>query len=66
MQKSTKTKAEQQFAASQKKDAAIRQEVESDRKKRAEKTARLKGLRLAKEAEDQEAAALVAAAKGKK
>ena len=55
MLKSAKSKAEQQFTATQKKDRQVLAEREKVRQERAEKTARLKALRLAKEAEEAEA-----------
>ena len=57
MSKSARSKAEEKFAATQKKDDKILQEKEEARQKEAEHTARLRALRLAKEAADREAAA---------
>ena len=52
MSKTVKSRAEEQFAASQKKAKESLQEKDKAGKERAEKTARLKALRLAKEAAD--------------
>ncbi len=54
--KSARSRAEAQFAATQKKDDKILQEKEEARQKEADQTARLRALRLAKEAADREAA----------
>ena len=56
MLRSVKLKAEKQFAASQKKDKQVLKEKEKVRQETAEKMARLRALRLAKEAADKEAA----------
>lgn len=56
MSKSARSRAEAQFAATQKKDDKILQEKEEARQKEADQTARLRALRLAKEAADREAA----------
>lgn len=56
MLKSVKSRAEQQFTATQKKDKQILKEREKAQQERAEHTAKLRGLRLAKEAADKEAA----------
>ena len=63
MLKSVKTKAEEQFAATQKKDKKVLKEKEKARLERAEHVASLRALRLAKEAADKEAATEKAAAK---
>ena len=47
---SVRSKAEEKFAATQKKDQLARTEKEEEQQERAEKVARLKALRLAKEA----------------
>lgn len=60
MQKSIKSKAEEKFAAIQKKDAQALTEREKARKKDAEHVAKLRALRLAKQAVDKEAAELAA------
>ena len=61
MVKSTvKSRAEQQFAASQKKDKKVLKEREKARQDQADKMAKLRSLRLAKEAEDKAAAELAA------
>ena len=61
-----KTRAEELFSASSKKEKAARKEQDKAQQKRAEHLAGLRALRLAKEAADKEAAALAAAAKAKK
>ena len=63
MQNSVKSKAEQQFAATQKKADQALSDREKARRKEAEHTASLRALRLAKEAADREAAALAEAEK---
>ena len=65
MLKSVKSRAEEQFAASKKKEKQFLNEKEKARLESAEKVARLRVLRLAKEAAD-EAEAKKAAAKNKK
>jgi hypothetical protein len=45
-------KAEDRIASATSRDAAIRKEIENERAKSAAKTARLRALRLAKEAAD--------------
>ena len=62
MQKSALSKAEEKFAAIQKKDQQALSEREKARRKEAEHVAKLRGLRLAKEAADREAAEAAAAA----
>jgi hypothetical protein len=47
-----RSKAEERYAEIQKRDRGIKQELDSATKLRLEKTARLRQLRLAKEAED--------------
>ncbi len=70
MRKSAKSRAEEQFAATQKKAKQALNEKEKARQERAEHVASLRALRLAKEATDkeaaEEAAAEKAAAKNKK
>ena len=56
MYKSIKSKAEEQFAATQKKEKRVLKEKEIARQERAEQVAKLRALRLAKEAADKEAA----------
>jgi hypothetical protein len=56
MLKSVKSRAEEQFAATQKKDKQALKEKEKARQERAEHMARLRGLRLAKEEADRKAA----------
>ena len=51
-----KSRAEQQFAATQKKAVRALKEKEKARQEKAEQVERLRGLRLAKEAADKEAA----------
>ncbi len=50
-----KSRAEEQFAATQKKAAHALKEREKAREEKAELVSRLRGLRLAKEAADKEA-----------
>lgn len=70
MLKSVRSRAEEQFAATQKKDKQALKEKEKAQQERDQHIARLRALRLAKEAADKqaadEAAAAKAAAKGKK
>ena len=70
MQISAKSKAEEKFAAMQKKADRALQESEKIRQERTAQMAKLKALRLAKEAEDrataEKLAAEKAAAKAKK
>ncbi len=63
MVKSVKSRAEEQFAAIQKKDKQALKEKEKARQERAEHVASLRALRLAKEAADKEAAVKEAAEK---
>ena len=56
MRKSAKSRAEEQFAAIRKKDKQPLNENEKAQQERAENMARLRALRLAKEAADKEAA----------
>ena len=49
-------KAQNHFAASEQRDALVRKEIEKERAVSAAKTAKLKALRLAKEASDKEVA----------
>ena len=63
MLKSVKTKAEEQFAATQKKGKKALKEKDKARQERAEHVASLRALRLAKEAADKKAADEKAAAK---
>ena len=65
MVKSGKSRAEEQFAAIQKKDKKALNEKEKARQESAEHVARLRALRLAKEADDKEAAEKAAAKKKK-
>ena len=58
-----KPRAEEQFAATQKKDNQARKERDNVSQERAEPVASLKVLRLAKEAADKEAAEKAAAEK---
>ena len=70
MLNSVKSRAEAQFAATQKKDKPALKEKDKARQERAEHVASLRALRLAKEAADkkaaEKAAAEKAAAKNKK
>ncbi len=54
MLKTMKSKAEEQFAATQKKDEKVLKEKETAWQQRMEHTAKLRALRLAKEAADKE------------
>ena len=63
MLKSVKSRAEEQFAATQKKNKQALKEKEKVRQKRAEQVASLRAQRLAKEAADKKADAEKAAAK---
>ncbi len=56
MVKLAKSRAEEQFVATQKKDNQARKEKDKAGQERAEHVASLKALRLAKEAVDKEAA----------
>lgn len=66
MRKAVKSRAEENYASSQRKTAQFLHEKERAREEMAERVARLKALRLAKEAEDKQAAALATAAKAAK
>lgn len=57
MFKSTKSKAEEKFAATQRKHDQTMKRKEKERQKDLQRTADLRALRLAKEAADKEAAA---------
>ncbi len=63
MLKTVKSRAEEQFTATQKKDKKVLKDKEKARQDRSEYVGRLRSLRLAKEAVDKEAA--VAEAKKK-
>ncbi len=54
MRMSVKLRAEEQFAATQKKDKQILKKKEKARQETAEQVARLRALRLAKEAADKD------------
>jgi hypothetical protein len=56
---SARRRAQNLFTASEQRDTLVRQEIEKERSASDAKTAKLKALRLAKEAADKEAAALV-------
>lgn len=56
MWKSAKSKAEAQFATPRKKTSQVLQDLERERQERDAHAAKLKGLRLAKEAADKQAA----------
>ena len=56
MSKSVKSRADEQFAATQKKDKQALNDKEKAGQKRAEHVASLRALRLAKEAADKNAA----------
>jgi len=66
MAATTKTKAAERFANLQKRDQAVRLDIESAARQRSEKVAKLRELRLAKEAEDEEAKKKEAAEKAEK
>jgi colicin import membrane protein len=66
MAATTKSKAAERFAALQKRDQAVRHDLETAARLRSEKTAKLRALRLAKEAEDAAARAKEAEAKAEK
>jgi hypothetical protein len=66
MMKSARSRAEEQFAATRKKDQHVLKEKEKAEQARAEHMASLRALRLAKEAADKKAAAEHAAARKKK
>lgn len=55
-----KSNSEQRLASLNRRDQAIHTQLEEEQKKRTEKTAKLRALRLAKEAADREAAELQA------
>ncbi len=61
MYQSVKSRAEERFAATQKKNKPALKEKEKARQERAEHVASLRALRLAKEAADKEAAEKAAA-----
>jgi len=63
MRKLVISRAEEQFVATQKKDKQPLKEKEKARQEMAERVARLRALRLAKEAADKGAAAAAAAEK---
>jgi colicin import membrane protein len=63
MSKSSRSKAEEQFAATQKKAKQVQKEKERAWQERTEHMAKLRALRLAKEAADKEAAEGTAAGK---
>jgi len=65
MLKTAKSKAEQQFAATQKKDKQAQKEKEKSRQAKSDHIAGLRALRLAKEAADEKTAAEAAAEKAK-
>ena len=66
MRKSAKSRAEEQFAATQKNDNQVLKEKEKAWQERAEHVASLRALRLAKEAADKKAAEKAAAEKAAK
>jgi len=66
MLKSVRSRAEEQFAASQKKDQQALKEKEKARQESADHIAGLRALRLAKEAAEAKAAAVIAAEKAEK
>jgi hypothetical protein len=66
MRNSPKSKAEQKYQELQKKDLNILSDIEKANKARTEKVARLRALRLSKEAEDKKAEEKKAAEKAEK
>ncbi len=64
MMRSTKSKTELRSAEKSRRDRAFQRESVNEQEERANKTARLRGLRLAKEAADRELAKSQAAEKG--
>ena len=63
MLKPAKSRAEERFAETRKKENKLMKERETERQEKAELVARLRGLRLAKEAADKIAAEAEAAEK---
>ena len=63
MLKSAKSRAEEHFTATQKKDKQVLKEKEKARQEKADHVAGLRALRLAKEAADKKAAEAAAAEK---
>jgi hypothetical protein len=59
-QSAARQRAQNYFTQTEKRDAMVREEVEKERNVAAAKTAKLKALRLAKEAEERAEAARVA------
>jgi hypothetical protein len=59
-QSAARQRAQNYFTQTEKRDALVREEVEKERAVAAAKTAKLKALRLAKEAEDREEASRIA------
>jgi hypothetical protein len=66
MSKSAKSRAEEQFTATQKKDKQVLKDKEKARHDRAEGVSKLKALRMTKEAADKESAAVIEAEKAEK
>lgn len=66
MASTTKTKAAERFANLQRRDQAVRLDIATADRLRSEKVARLREMRLAKEAQDAEAKKKEAAAKEEK
>ena len=62
-QDSARKKAQNYFTQAEQRDKVVRQEIEKERAASAAKTAKLRALRLAKEAADKEAADKLAAEK---
>ena len=60
---SARRRAQTHFTASEQRDTLVRREIEKERAASTAKTAKLKALRLAKEAADREAADKLAAEK---
>ncbi|HEY5047982.1 MAG TPA: hypothetical protein VII49_08200 [Rhizomicrobium sp.] len=65
-QSAARQRAQNYFTQTEKRDALVREEVEKERAASAAKTAKLRALRLAKEAGEREEAARVAATEGPK
>ena len=60
MMRAIKSKSEQRLASLDRRNQAIHTQLEEEQKKRDEKTAKLRALRLAKEATDRKEAELLA------
>jgi hypothetical protein len=65
-QTAARQRAQNYFTQTEKRDALVKDELEKERAASAAKTAKLRALRLAKEAEEREAAALMPVSPPKK